>query len=206
MIQFRQFKKEDWEDFTKLNTEAFPIDNMKKEIYLNSLDNEGFVGAYRDDNLIGFLILRIMGNYAHLGQIAVAERERGRGYGKQLMDYSINFFKEKNTKTVGLYVETKNDIALNLYHKYGFTKKYESWHYWINEEQVKELEDKDEDLDAAIRVLKQENYETIVNVFSQINVEELKTHLEKYQQSPVNTSIPVGLHVNGQLKVYGRTL
>jgi len=142
MLQFRQFKEEDWEDFTKLNTEAFPRDNMKRKIYLNSIGNEGFIGAYVEDKLIGFLILRIMGDYAHLGQIAVAEGERGKGYGKQLMDYSIHYFKENNSKTIGLYVETKNDIALNLYHKYGFTEKYESWHYWINEEEVKEIENK----------------------------------------------------------------
>ena len=203
-MQFRQFKEEDWGDFNKLSTEAFPSDSLKRNIYLSNLDNEGFVGAYVDAKLVGILLLRLMGSYAHLGQIAVTEGERGKGYGKQLMDYSINYFKENNIKTAGLYVETKNDIALNLYHKYGFAEKHESWHYWINEEEVKEIEGKEKNANESLRVLNPDDYESIVNIFPQINVEELKMHLEKYQESPVNTSIPLGLFVKGQIKVYGR--
>jgi len=52
--------------------------------------------------------------------------------------------------------------------------------------------------------MKSENYDNIVNAFPKINREELKIHLEKYQESPVNTSIPLGLYVKEQLKVYGR--
>ncbi|MCK5141337.1 MAG: hypothetical protein KAQ70_04010, partial [Candidatus Heimdallarchaeota archaeon] len=61
MMQFRQFKEEDWGDFNKLSTEAFPSDNLKKNIYISHLDNEGFVGAYVEAKLIGFLLLRLMG-------------------------------------------------------------------------------------------------------------------------------------------------
>ena len=204
MVQFRQFKEEDWGDYVELSEEAFPREMLNREIYLNSLENEGFVGAFVEDKFIGYLNLRVMGDYGHLGRIAVVKDERGKGYGKKLMDYSMNHFKNHNSKNIGLYVETKNDVALNLYHKYGFIEKYESWHYWVTEEQVKEIEERKEDSDSFIRVLKPEDFESIVNAFPLINIEELKVQLEKYQKSPINTSIPLGLYVDGRIRVYGR--
>ena len=49
-----------------------------------------------------------------------------------------------------------------------------------------------------------EEHADIIQIFPNINKEELKSHLQKYHDSPTNKSIPLGLFVKGKLRVYGR--
>ena len=43
-------------------------------------------------------------------------------YSHDLMDYLIKYGENKNIKNITLEVSTRNNIAINLYKTYGFTK------------------------------------------------------------------------------------
>lgn len=74
--------------------------------------------------VIGHLILRNPGEdkeVIRLGFIIVDNSIRGKGYGKQLIEYAINYAKEKlGAKVINLGVFTNNEEALRCYKSVGF--------------------------------------------------------------------------------------
>lgn len=57
---------------------------------------------------------------AFIYQIAVEEAERGRGYGRALMQEAANWARDNGFRTLALHVFGGNDIAINLYESLGF--------------------------------------------------------------------------------------
>merc|ERR1711974_485890 len=55
-----------------------------------------------------------------LSKMAVSEEHQGKKIGQQLMDFCINFAKEKGATRIYLDSNTKLPPALNLYRKVGF--------------------------------------------------------------------------------------
>jgi len=49
--------------------------------------------------------------------------EKGRGYGKELMDFLINYAKENKIRRINLDVHFKNKEALRFFKKFGFTER-----------------------------------------------------------------------------------
>lgn len=201
------FSSSDWSSFEEIVEEAFARENIQKENFLNMLEDEGLVGAFRENKLVGYLRLMVLGNYGHLGQIAVEKSERGKGYGKQLMEYANQYFIKHEVDTVGLYVETSNKTAINLYEKHGFEKEFESYHYWINEEHLSKLYNNHQKRDnVEMRIVNPSDFEEIITTFPNINSEELQTHLQRPKSSGLSggESFPLGLFVENKLRVYGR--
>ncbi len=207
MLNFRKFTDKDWNSFEEIAMEAFARENIQKENFLQLLDDEGLIGAFKDGKLIGYLRLLLMDEYGHLGQIAVEKSERGKGYGNNLMEHAIKYYSEKDVVNIGLYVETKNNTAISLYKKYGFEKQFESWHYWINEEQFGNiLENYQNKEKLEIRILTPEDFDTMVKAFPDINCKELRVHLSRPKTKGLSggESIPLGLFTVNGLMVYGR--
>ena len=205
MLEFRNIIEEDWKAYHEIDMESFSEDKIEKKDFLRWLESEGFIGSFVQENLVGYLMLRAMGNYGHLARIAVKESERGKGYGFELMKHADSYFEDRNVKKIGLYVETKNTTAISLYKKSGYDLSFESWHYLIEENLVKEIEKEVIPSESAeMRVLSLEDYETIISTFSSINQDELKSHLELRKPGERKDSIPLGLFINNMLKVYGR--
>ena len=77
-----------------------------------------------DGKAIGHLILRNpeeCKEVIRLGFIIVDNSIRGKGYGKKLIEYAINYAKEKlGAKEINLGVFTNNDLALRCYKSMGF--------------------------------------------------------------------------------------
>lgn len=71
-----------------------------------------------DNQIIGYGHLDFEGKI-WLG-IYVVEKFRGKGYSKIIMNYLIEFAKEKEIKFIYLTVDKDNIIAKKLYEKYGF--------------------------------------------------------------------------------------
>lgn len=57
---------------------------------------------------------------ATLYSIAVEDNYKGRGVGSLLLKESINELKENSVSSIRLYVNVDNNIAIDLYTKYGF--------------------------------------------------------------------------------------
>jgi len=207
MLQFRKFDAKDWTVFKEIVRETFAREDVQEEGFLRLIEDEGLIGAFKEDKLIGYLRLMTLKVYGHLGQIAVTKLERGKGYSKELMEYALDFFKSKGMKSIGLYVETKNQIAISLYEKYDFEKQFESWHYWIEEDPFKQIEEMSKKIEnSELRVLTAADFVTIIEVFPEINKEELESHLNNIQNPGLTggESIPLGLFVNNKLRIYGR--
>ena len=133
MLEFRNIIEEDWKAYHEIDMESFSEDKIEKKDFLRWLESEGFIGSFVQENLVGYLMLRAMGDYGHLARIAVKESERGKGYGFELMKHADSYFEDRNVKKIGLYVETKNTTAISLYKKSEYDLSFESWHYLIEE-------------------------------------------------------------------------
>lgn len=58
----------------------------------------------------------------YISRIIVKKEFRGKGYGKKLMNYAIEYAKSKGYKEISLGVNLDNYIAFKLYVNLGFTK------------------------------------------------------------------------------------
>ncbi len=178
MLVFKKIRESDWGAYHDIDIESFSEDKIEKRDFLRWLESDGFIGSYSQDKLVGYLMLRAMGDYGNLARIAVNKSERGKGYGFKLMDRAEVYFRDRNVKKIELYVETKNDVAISLYKKSGYSLLFESWHYIIEENFVKKIEEETTPTDSAeMRIQSSEDYENIVSTFPSINKEELKNHL-----------------------------
>lgn len=199
MREFRSIEEKDCLELVELNASAFQDDHMEKENCLNHIKEDNLIGFFINNKLVGYLLMRIMDDYGHLAHIAVSAKHQRKGYGTELMKYSIEFFKKHNVKKMGLYVETKNVVAINMYKKFGYKVSNESWHYWIKKEHLEEIETKHM-LDTSGRVLevKEKDYDRIVRAFPDINKEELMHHLKS------NKHMTLCYKIEGEIKVYAR--
>ena len=71
------------------------------------------------DNIVGYGHLDEENKKTWLG-ICIVEFEKGKGYGKKIMNYLIEFIKSHDIKIVYLTVDSENIAAIKLYKKYFF--------------------------------------------------------------------------------------
>ena len=67
----------------------------------------------------------IENNYLGLFFITTVKNKRGRGYGGQLISALLHWGKNNGATRTYIQVETKNQSAINLYNKLGFTEAYQ---------------------------------------------------------------------------------
>lgn len=77
-----------------------------------------------DKTMIGFSLLdtRDADSFAHLLKILIKNEMRGKHFGEQLLDVSINHLKKQGIKKFFLEVESSNLLAIKIYEKSGFKK------------------------------------------------------------------------------------
>lgn len=92
-----------------------------EEHLANADENNSWYIAETNDKRIGFLQFNIKAGSGEfdLGLIA---RERGKGYGKLLLETAIGFLNDRGVKEISLTVITKNERAYNMYIKRGFSE------------------------------------------------------------------------------------
>lgn len=69
-----------------------------------------------ENKVVGYLYYSDIYERIEINQIEVDPSKRGQGIGSKLLEYLI----ENNKKNITLEVKKTNDIAINLYKKYGF--------------------------------------------------------------------------------------
>lgn len=112
--------------------DAYLQEAFNRERMLSELNNENswFYFLYLDDELAGYLKINDAPAQTDLNDPESMEIERvyvkkafkGRGLGKQLLDFGIQIAKEKKKKYVWLGVWEKNTNAIAFYTKIGFFK------------------------------------------------------------------------------------
>ena len=116
------------------------LDDVKDilQIYAESLDNGKvlsvekaqivFVAEY-EQQLVGTFALLIMENMAHQGtpsavveDVGVIPAVQGKGIGKVMMEYALNYAKEKGCYKMSLSSNLRRDKAHQFYESLGFQK------------------------------------------------------------------------------------
>ena len=62
--------------------------------------------------------------------MCVAKEYQGKGFGKKLLQTTLESFKNKNLKKACLWVGEKNERAIKLYKKFGFKEAFR-YGVWI---------------------------------------------------------------------------
>lgn len=105
---------------------------LSKERFFEHIKNEEIVVAEKEGAVIGVMIYltrNISGGplqerkVLFIDALAIEEKERGNGFGHQLLDYIVRLYKDLQYDGLELQVNAKNFPAIELYTKYGFTPK-----------------------------------------------------------------------------------
>tara|TARA_R110002073_G_scaffold128999_1_gene274964 strand:- start:14174 stop:14638 length:465 start_codon:yes stop_codon:yes gene_type:complete len=116
-------------DFRDLNIDwlkkFFYVEPYDKEVLGNPqtyiLDKGGYIFfAKLENQIVGTVALINDEECYELSKMAVSPKYQGLKIGQQLMDYCIQFSKERKWKKIKLYSSTKLGPAINLYKKVGF--------------------------------------------------------------------------------------
>lgn len=73
-----------------------------------------------EEVIYGFIILWISEENSQIIDFAINLKNRRLGYGKKLLNYSIDFLKDKNVKLISLEVRETNHNAIKLYELFDF--------------------------------------------------------------------------------------
>ena len=111
-------KREELDGVIEIRKNVFVKEQkVSLDLEIDGLDSDAeHVIAYLDHEPIGCARIRT-NNYAKLERIAIIEEHRGKGFGKQLTDFLINYCKQKNFDEIRLHSQT---YVSGFYKKCGF--------------------------------------------------------------------------------------
>jgi ribosomal-protein-alanine N-acetyltransferase len=75
-----------------------------------------------DGALMGYAIMMMVLDEAHLLNVSIAKKFQGRGLGSSLLDYLIEVARGHGGQTMFLEVRPSNKAAIGLYEKFGFNE------------------------------------------------------------------------------------
>lgn len=94
---------------------------MIREVESNTANPFSRVLEYiEDDKVIGVLNYSLIYDRMEIDNIKVEESYRGKGIGTKLMSYLVSLAIEIRVVNITLEVRVSNNIARNLYKKFGF--------------------------------------------------------------------------------------
>lgn len=93
-------------------------DDIKKDI-----ENKTVLAAVYGGRISGSLRLEISGNTAQLMRFAVRKENRSCGIGGMLIDYAVDFVREKGVKELYLHTDLNMKPLVGFYERRGFSVK-----------------------------------------------------------------------------------
>ena len=79
-----------------------------------------YIVALNQGEVVGYAGLWQPDDEGHVTNIVTKKDKRGNNIGTLMLEEIINIAKNKNMKSITLEVNVNNNIAINLYKKYGF--------------------------------------------------------------------------------------
>lgn len=117
----REARVDDLEDMMSIEEESFTApwsyDSWKRELE-NPLTY--YEVLLYHDVLIGYVGAWLLGDQAHIGNVAIDGDFRGNGYGRYMMNHYLFAVYEKNIRAATLEVREDNVPAIALYESLGF--------------------------------------------------------------------------------------
>ncbi|MDF1511600.1 ribosomal protein S18-alanine N-acetyltransferase, partial [Robertmurraya sp. DFI.2.37] len=121
-MTFREMEEKDIDQIVFIENESF-TSPWSRESFVNELTKNRFA-LYTvledEDGVCGYCGVWIIVDEAHITNIAVLPKYRGKKLGEALLKKVMEIAKEKGAKTMTLEVRVSNHIAQSLYRKLGF--------------------------------------------------------------------------------------
>ncbi|WP_137744878.1 ribosomal protein S18-alanine N-acetyltransferase [Robertmurraya siralis] len=121
-LTFREMEEKDIDQIVFIENESF-TSPWSRESFVNELTKNLFA-LYTvledEDGVFGYCGVWIIVDEAHITNIAVLPKYRGKKLGEALLKKVMEIAKEKGAKTMTLEVRVSNHIAQSLYRKLGF--------------------------------------------------------------------------------------
>lgn len=108
----------------KIEQECFSeswSENLLRSGLENSLDS--YLVYQEGKEILGYCVLRVLGDEGELQRIAVLPKAQGRGIARKLMDAMAGLARLKGAREISLEVRESNERAISLYKSYGFEKE-----------------------------------------------------------------------------------
>ena len=116
-------KSEDADLILPLLKKEFSYVKADSAIFIKRLEEEN-IFIYKiieDSKFAGFVDMQILEDgIARINGLAIVYNARGNNLGKELLEFGIQFLKEKGIARVKLLVKEKNETAKKLYTEAGF--------------------------------------------------------------------------------------
>ncbi|WP_340695865.1 ribosomal protein S18-alanine N-acetyltransferase [Hydrogenobacter thermophilus] len=121
MLTIRPMQKEDIDAVVEINRENFTTDAWSRSAFERefSLNYSHKYVLELDGNVIGYFILWVIYDTATLMNFAIKKSYWGMGYGKKLLSFLVDSFKDK-VSSISLDVRKSNIRAIRLYKSLGF--------------------------------------------------------------------------------------
>ncbi len=121
-IKFRFMEVEDIDDVLMIDQQSFPNPWSRETFYQEIMFNDHalYLLMICNDKIIGYSGMWIIADEAHITNIAVLPAYRGQKLGEALLKKTIEVAKSYEAAVMTLEVRVSNEIAQNLYEKFGF--------------------------------------------------------------------------------------
>ena len=120
-LSTREATVDDLDDIMAIEEESFTVpwsrDSWERELANPLTYHE--VLLYHDV-IIGYVGAWLLGDQAHIGNVAIGAEFRGNGYGRYMMNYYLFAIYEKDMTSATLEVRDDNYPAIKLYESLGF--------------------------------------------------------------------------------------
>ena len=136
----KKVEAQDLEEISQLIAEEFPYTDLTPEKIAQRLSAGIEIFKLEEDELIGFIELEQLSLEVYrINALQVKEEFRGQQYGRELLEFALNYLKAKGAQGIILLVKKDNETAKKLYQKMGFQflKDHEKL---INGKKVEEMQ------------------------------------------------------------------
>jgi [ribosomal protein S18]-alanine N-acetyltransferase len=121
-MQIREMKESDLEEVLEIEKRSF-ADPWSRRLFRETLafpHSVNFVLTGGSGALLGYINFYLIGDEAHMLNLAIHPDSRKKGLATQLLSHAIAFLKSRNAAEVFLEVRESNREAIDLYKKFGF--------------------------------------------------------------------------------------
>lgn len=123
MASLRKMQDSDILAVAAIEKIIFEDDAWSEAMLLEELSDNPFANYYvlvEDQQIVGYCGYMVMYENAEILTIGVLPNYRRLGFGKVMMELMLNQAKAQQTLGMSLEVRVSNQVALALYHQYGF--------------------------------------------------------------------------------------
>ncbi|MBR4581521.1 MAG: tRNA (adenosine(37)-N6)-threonylcarbamoyltransferase complex dimerization subunit type 1 TsaB [Lachnospiraceae bacterium] len=120
----RPMKEEDLDVVSEMEAASYP-DPWSRKGFEEELGTESALAVVMEDTtgVVGYALATLTGEDADIVKITIDEKERGKGYGRKLLDMLMNELYSRGILNATLEVRMSNAPAISLYEHAGFVSE-----------------------------------------------------------------------------------